>query len=231
MILENYILVWIRAIDDELQHIDRYKTYLNKEEILRASRFYFDHLTNDYIVCRGFAKWTISNLLNTSPQEVVFSKRENGKPYLANHEDLQFNISHAGRKVALVITLKNIIGVDIEYHDRSVDYIKLAKHFFSKTEYHEILNVKKEDLSASFFRCWTRKEAFIKALGDGLNFPLDLFAVNFAADKTPELLHTFWDEDEKERWQLFNIPFPKGENEDYSGAVAVRSKNKRLKFL
>jgi len=181
-------------------------------------------LTKDYIVCRGFCKSLIAKYLNIEPCDVHFRYGKNGKPYLDHGSKVQFNITHAGRIVALAMTACIELGVDVEYHDTSVDTIKLAKHFFAVDEYRHILSTSVEHRTQAFFECWTRKEALIKATGDGLSFPLHQFVVNFGTPNEARLLHTYWDPAEATDWQLYNISI----GEDYSGAIAIKAKDMKV---
>src|SRR5262249_38693376 len=112
------------------------------------------------------------------------------------------------------------IGIDVEKLRAQTDALKLAEHFFSSQERHELRNLPGEELHAAFFRCWTRKEAYIKAKGEGLSLPLHQFDVSIAPNQTQALLATRPEAKEASRWAISDVSIPLG----YAAAVAVEQK-------
>jgi 4'-phosphopantetheinyl transferase len=119
------------------------------------------------------------------------------------------------------------IGIDIEFIKTDFDPLKLAESFFSKNEIIALKAQSKEELGSAFFRCWTRKEFFIKAEGSGLSFPLDKFTVSLDSDHTAELLKTDWDLSEKDKWNLFSF----SPSAQYLGAIAARINKLEVTFF
>jgi len=226
MSLDYEIEIWMVDFDREHDKLKDYQLTLNDQELQRASQFKFDSLKSDFIICRGFVKTCLAKYLDTCAQAVNFSYLEKGKPFLEKDPSLHFNISHSGRKGVLAVTKNQRVGIDIEKHQINISFKKLASRFFSKNESNVICQMDGEKLCDSFYRCWTRKESFIKATGDGLSFPLELFEVNFSDQQPARLLNTFWNPEEKQKWQLFNLELPGG----YSGAIASESINKVLRY-
>jgi 4'-phosphopantetheinyl transferase len=134
-----------------------------------------------FIVSRGILRLLLSKYLETAPEKLVFKQGEYGKPYVQLNADqlsLQFNISHSKDLALFAFTLRNQIGIDIEYIREDFSYEEIAPRFFSKQESVILSALPKEQRREAFFTCWTRKEAFIKAIGEGLSFPLDRFDVD-----------------------------------------------------
>jgi len=141
-----------------------------------------------------------------------------GKPRLANAPiDLRFNLSHSSERALLAITIGHEAGVDIE-RERSIETLDLADRFFSAAESATLRALPPADQVPAFFRCWTRKEAFVKAIGNGLAFPLDGFEVSLAnADASQLLRSCSADPGVLDRWRILSVPAESG----YAAAVAT----------
>lgn len=216
---ENKIDFWYCNLGLNRSKLDAYFALLSNDEKARSSRFKFDRDRECYIISRGILRLLLAGYLRQEPHDFVFSYTQFGKPFLAVDGSLRFNISHSGNMAVFGFARNEEIGVDIEKIKDDFDILELAQNFFAQKEIEVLEHLPKEALPGAFFRCWTRKESFIKAEGSGLSFPLDQFAVSLAQDKPAELLTTQWDPNEKEHWQLFSyIPA-----EEYVAAVAIRS--------
>ena len=143
-------------------------TLLTPEETERYYRFSHMPSREMYLGARLFSKTLLSDLLGCSPDSIRFSLREGGKPYLKNHGDLHFNISHSAGVVAFISSERGEIGVDVE-EIRDRDCLNLARHFFSDDEIEELETFgSKEKMEECFFEIWTQKEAYLKGTGKGL---------------------------------------------------------------
>jgi len=120
--------------------------------------------------------------------------------------------------ILLGFVQKHIIGIDVEHTKREVDVKKIAECFFANEEVTSLFRLDQAYHTQAFYNCWTRKEAFIKAVGSGLSFPLDQFVVSLDATKEATLIETKWDAKEKDKWTLHTIE----PREDYIGAVSVK---------
>ncbi len=155
---------------------------LNKTEKQRAQRFAFAEHKEKFIITHGVLRILLSHYLRQDPKTIKFTHNKQGKPAIPNSE-LEFNISHSG-DLALFAFAKNIpIGVDVEAIKPKIEYEDIAKRFFSPTEYEQLLQIPTPTRKTAFFNCWTRKEAFIKAIGEGLSFPLSDFDVSVQETK------------------------------------------------
>jgi 4'-phosphopantetheinyl transferase len=131
--------------------------------------------------------------------------------------NLEFNLSHSGNIALCAVTRGTAIGVDVEHIRDLHDMQGLANRFFSAEEAAQLECEHEERRLASFFRCWTRKEAYVKAIGEGITCPLDSFAVSFGADDAPRLLHIDRDAAIAATWSMVTIDPAR----DYVGALAM----------
>jgi len=130
---------------------------------------------------------------------------------------LQFNLSHTHGLSLIALTSGRAVGVDIEQIRPIPDFASMAGQAFARQEIEALAGLPEEQHLRAFFACWTRKEAYLKALGDGLSRPLDSFAVSVAPDEPARLLWVAGDAEEASRWWFSGIdPLP-----DAIGAVAV----------
>lgn len=219
--------LWYCSFDLNQTHIPYYLTLLSSDEILKAKRFKFEIDRERFIISRGILRVLLGRYLKENPKEIEFEYSSYGKPFVLHNDNIKFNISHSGNMAVFGFVKDVEIGVDIEKIKEDFDVLKLAKSFFSKDEIVALEKQPKEELSRTFFRCWTRKESFIKAEGSGLSFPLDKFSVSMDTDDDAELLKTDWDFSEKLNWNLF--PFTPATQ--YIGALAVRNKLTKVSYF
>jgi 4'-phosphopantetheinyl transferase len=148
-----------------------------------------------------------------------FSYSAHGKPKLEGHPGnaLEFNVSHSDGMAIVSLARHSRLGVDIEKVRLDFEHQHIAERFFSDQEREQLRSMSPEEIPYAFFRCWTRKEAFIKALGEGLSHPLHQFDVELRATEPARLLSTRPDPAEVSRWSLFDIPVPAG----YLAALAM----------
>jgi 4'-phosphopantetheinyl transferase len=168
-------LWWIDLSKDPLT--ERWRRILSQEECQRAEGFYFDRHRINYVNAHLALRKILSMYHECQPSQLLFDKEKNGKPFLVRPSNtLEFNFSHSGEVALLALQLSQPIGVDIEViKERSI--LSLAKRYFSHKEASAVLNERtytKQQLK--FFQIWSQKEAFIKALGEGLRYPLDAFS-------------------------------------------------------
>ena len=209
------VVVWRIALAD----VDDFDpSDLSADERDRASRFQFDHVRSAFIRGRLFLRRVLARLLDRLPRELKFTSVANGKPTLAD-SDLAFNLSHSGGEAVLAAAGTGPVGVDIEVVSEDRDLLGLANRYFSADESKRLRELPESERVSAFYRCWTRKEAFIKALGEGLSRPLDSFSVVFEPNRSPEFLRIGDDPKGPGQWRLFNLDL----GGDLAGAVATVS--------
>lgn len=195
---------------------------LAPDEEERAGRFHFDRDRRRYVVARGLLRVILGQYLRRAPASLHFRYGAHGKPHVAAPEvALQFNLSHAGDVVLYAVTRRRRVGIDVERLDRLEDIASLALRVFSAREQAVFRRLPPEKRRAAFFACWTRKEAFIKAIGDGFSFPLEAFDVTVAPETPAALLRTRTDPEAAARWQMHDLAPGAG----YAAALAVEGRD------
>ena len=202
---------------------DRQETYfrtLAEDERARAGRFHFDELRRHFVVGRGFLRTLLARYLDAKPEAVRFSYGPYGKPMLDGKHSassLRFNASHSGEWALYGLVQDHEIGVDVEFVKEDFATEGIAERFFSAGEVETLNALTNEEKPAAFFRCWTRKEAYIKAIGSGLSHPLDTFDVTLAPGEPAALLRVEREPEAITRWSLFDLNVETG----YAAALAV----------
>lgn len=189
---------------------------LSEDERARAARFHFDVHRGRFVACRGLLRTLIAAQLGTAPRDIEFEYGPFGKPALAGGSELRFNVSHSGRYALLGFTRGRDVGLDIE-RVRTLDNLeRLAEMAFSPGEQEELRQVPVLSRSEAFFSGWTRKEAYIKARGDGLRRLAD-FDVSLGPAEPVRLRRVHAEPDEPARWSLTALtPVP-----GFAAAVCV----------
>jgi 4'-phosphopantetheinyl transferase len=212
------IHVWYRDLNFPFSQLEMCYELLSDDERERAARYHFDQHRNEFVLTRGTLRTLLGSYLEKSPASLAFSYSAQGKPYLAGEpSNLRFNVSHTEGLAALAFARESEIGVDVEKMRPEREAHKLAERFFSESERRFLSHISGRELHEAFFRCWTRKEAYIKAKGGGLSIPLDEFDVSIAKHEPVALLGTRPDPNEAGRWALHDLPVKVG----YAGALAV----------
>jgi 4'-phosphopantetheinyl transferase len=221
----NEVHVWCASLEAAPSTIQSLQHVLSAEEVARADRFRFARDRQHFIVARGLLRTLLGRYLQMAPEDLCFVYNAYGKPTLTtpsfpdNLSHLQFNLSHSRELALFAFTPTRLIGIDIEYMRADIEYEQLAKHYFSTYEYAMLQEVPAEMQREAFYRCWTRKEAYIKARGKGLSLPLDLFDVSLRPGEPAALLNSREDPQEHLRWSLHTLT--PGAN--YAAALAVQA--------
>ena len=217
--------VWRARLDEPAASLtalqENFLRTLAEDERVRASRFHFEKDRRRFVLARGFLRALLGRYLQTTPEEVSFSYGPYGKPALSGAgAPLRFNASHSHELAVYAFVEEHEIGVDVEYIKKDLMTEEIAQHFFSAAEIQSLSALPATEKTAAFFRCWTRKEAYIKAIGSGLSHPLDKFDVTLAPGEPATLLRDHLDPAAATRWSMFNL-----ELDDYAGALAVEGLN------
>lgn len=155
---------------------------LSSDEWARAERFRFASDRRRFLAARLLLRQGLGRYLGVEPGSLVFAYGPHGKPSLAENCGLKFNLSHCEDAALLAVAADVEVGVDIERLRAFDDAERLAAQFFAEGERSAFLAAPPEKRDAGFLRIWTRKEAYVKALGEGLSLPLrDFDALNGAA--------------------------------------------------
>lgn len=226
----NDIHLWCAKLDVLQDCVEQLAQHLSLDEQKRAERFRFERHRRRFIVARGLLRDILACYANVSPRHFEFSYSERGKPELAHHsmdKRLCFNISHSHELALYAITYEHRIGVDIEYTlNRKTDVEHLAKRFFLPHEYDVIRNTPPTHKHELFFKCWTIKEAYLKATGEGLA-GLEQVEISFAAGQPNGLLSIKQDSHAASRWSVYQLAIPKA---GYTAALVVEGRGYHLTF-
>jgi 4'-phosphopantetheinyl transferase len=212
--------VWRTSLELSAEHVQRLRQTLSADESARAERFYFETDRRHFIVARGVLRIVLSRYLGLDPGQLGFSYSSYGKPALGTPprgDGLRFNLSHSHELALYAVTHGREVGIDIEYMRDNVAADAIAEHYFSPHEVMTFRALPASQRREAFFTCWTRKEAYIKARGEGLSFPLNRFDVSLAPGEPAALLRTHGDPHEAARWSLQALAAGMG----YAAALAV----------
>jgi 4'-phosphopantetheinyl transferase len=193
---------------------------LDDGERARASRFVFERDRRRFAVGRARLRQLLASRLDIAPAEVELVHGAHGKPALSRRfadSGLRFNVSHSGDVVVYAFSRDREIGVDVEAVRALRDGDALAARVFSPREYEAYRALAPVDRPLGFFNGWTRKEAFIKALGEGLSLALDCFDVSLAPGEEATLLRVDRTHGDACGWQLYSFVPLSG----YVGAVVL----------
>lgn len=190
---------------------------LAEDELRRAEKYYTSELQNQYIVRRGILRTILSYYLDCFASEIEFCYSEWGKPQL-DGSLIHFNLSHSHDSVVVSVSTERLLGIDIEFNAPIPDMKRVAEHHFSPYEQKTLFALDESEQMTAFYRCWTRKEAFIKADGRGLGIDLDSFDVTLAPNYPPKLLRIEDNHTLATQWTMQNLPL---DGKNYLGAVLV----------
>lgn len=212
--------VWRASLGLADSHIDAMAELLSVDEQHRAGRFHFERDRRLFIAARGILRLLLGRYLSRPPHGLRFWYGPQGKPALAPEcggDELQFNLSHSHGLALFVLARGRGVGVDLEWIRPDLATEQIAAQFFAPREVLMLREVPVERRVEAFFNCWTRKEAYIKATGEGFSLPLGGFVVSLAPGEPAALLETVADAGEASRWCLRSLAPGPG----YVGALAV----------
>ncbi len=186
---DDVVHVWRVPLDVDSSLQDHCQSVLNDEEQQRADRFRASRQTQRFVVARGTLRHLLGVYLETDPRRLTFTYGEHGKPQLAScTQDLHFNVSHSGGVALMAFVRGREVGVDVERTEREVGWERVARRFFAGPELEELMALPAEQRRSGFFRCWTSKEAYMKATGRGITLGLGNFAVRVDPARPAKLL-------------------------------------------
>lgn len=195
---------------------------LSDDERARASRFKVEDARRSFIVSRAFLRTILGEVLGCAPETILFGEGDHGKPFLAGAHSgsgIEFNVSHSGDVFLYAVSRGRPVGVDVERKNEGREIEKLAQRYFAPAEARLLLEeAPPKDRLDSFYRCWTRKEAYLKARGTGLTTKLHTFEVTFLPGVPPAMVHTGVVGEDPATWRVFDVPVPNG----YVAALVAR---------
>ena len=187
----NEIHVWHAALDREDHVVGQLESTLSLEEKARADRFHFANDRKRFAVARGLLRELLGAYLRQAPAHLEFSYGQHGKPALSGGNSLGglcFNLSHSANLVVYAIARERNLGIDVEHVRPDSAGDDIAQRYFSAREVKDLRTLPPENRVEGFFNCWTRKEAYLKATGMGLQIALDSFAVSLLPNQPAQFL-------------------------------------------
>lgn len=199
-------------------------THLSSNELERASRFKIPVERDRFLAAHAILRELLGGYLEQPPASLLIETESRGKPRLSPRpgaSDLRFNLSHSHGSALFAFSLNREVGVDIEKIRPEFVREGIAEQYFSAREQRDLEDIPSELRVEAFFRCWTRKEAYIKARGEGLAIPLDSFSVSLK----PHGLARLRSQD-SERWKLYSLPTAPG----FAAALVVEGSECRVLY-
>jgi 4'-phosphopantetheinyl transferase len=213
---------WCAGLDVPPETCARLFATLTADERARSARFQFERDRRRFIVARGVLRDLLGRYLQTSPGQIRFVYNAFGKPDLGPEfaSRLKFNLSHSADVVLIAIATGANVGVDLEHIRELPDCAEIARRFFSATEVDYLSRLPGHLYPEAFFSCWTKKEAYLKACGEGMATRLKSVSVPLTTDPAdaPVDFHVAsTDLVPAKRWSLYTLrPAP-----GYAGALAI----------
>jgi 4'-phosphopantetheinyl transferase len=220
--------LWCVSLDRPPSPLRSLEETLSQDERERALRFRFSRERRRYAAGRGLLRAVLASYLDVDPGTLTFSYTAYGKPSLTplrESADLRFNLSRSQDWLLIGVARGRDIGVDVECLRPKSDLLTIARRFFAPAESAVLDSLPDAARTRAFFECWTRKEAFIKAVGEGLSIPLDSFEVAFGPGLEPALLRLRGSRQAADEWSIWGLAPAPG----VSAAVAVKARGLSLR--
>jgi 4'-phosphopantetheinyl transferase len=221
--------VWRADLDVPGEDVERFGQQLSADEHARAGRLRFERDRKRYITGRGILREILARYIGTEPAALCFSYGEHGKPELVGEGEygLRFNVAHADAVFLCAVAESHEVGVDVERVEHFDGIDDVAEEMFSLAERAVYRSLPPDERVDAFAACWTRKEAFIKAIGEGLSYPLHQFDVSLAPGDTPALLRIGGSLDAAAHWCMAAM----NPAADYVAAVVAAASVHRFRYL
>jgi 4'-phosphopantetheinyl transferase len=203
--------VWSIPLDLPESVVPDCKSWLSSDERVRAERFIRPVDRRRYVVAHAALRFLLARYAGGDPQSLSLVAGPQGKPALANGGELglAFNLSHSGELAAIAMSQRNNVGIDIECVRAVPEAATIAKAYFSPAEVSSLGAASPSEFDRDFLICWTRKEAFVKALGGGLSIPLDRFDVDIRLE-SPAILRVDDEHAPAHAWTMIHLdPSPR----------------------
>jgi 4'-phosphopantetheinyl transferase len=223
---DNDVHVWLARLALPAPVLRRMEALLSADEREQAARFRFEKDRNHHVATRGILRSILGAYLSVEPAQLQFTGNSFGKPSLAHDSGppLRFNLSHSHGLALYAITRAREVGIDLEFIRPDIATEPIAGKFFAPSEVAKLRGLAPDLQTSAFFDCWTRKEAYIKARGDGLSRRLNSFSVAFGPGEAPAVLHADDDPQASTRWSLLELVAPDG----YAAALVVEGQGVRV---
>jgi len=221
--LAGHVIVWIAHVSKAQDSLIFLEPCLDVRDRERAARFRFPEDRARFVLGRGLLRKCLGRYLQRTPEAIELAYTDRGRPILPQDKTIQFSISHTHDLVAIALTSNACVGIDLEYVQPHWDFPDLAKRIFSEEDLRAFQALPGHEAPAAFFRAWTRKEAYLKACGEGITEGLRQISVPFGPEDACAVKDTR-DESAARAWRLLALPVPA----DYMGCLACDNLDKQL---
>lgn len=184
---DQEVHVWKFDLEAHDEILEEYLLVLSDDEREKAGQFKFTLHHDRYILSRGILRHLLAAYLRIQPSQVQITYNAFGKPY-CNVKDVFFNASCSENLLIIGFSKENELGIDVEFTNRKMGETDIADRFFSSKEIHQFKALEASEKIEAFYSCWTKKEAYVKAKGEGLSIPLDSFSVDIAFQEKSRIL-------------------------------------------
>ncbi len=215
---KDEVHLWTISLARSEVELARLRELLTAEEYARACCYRPRQARDQFIASRGLLRLVLAGYLAIDPARVRFRTEQTSKPYLAGGGP-HFNVSHSGEIGLIAVTNWGEIGVDVERVRAMPTHLDMAQRYFAPGEVQALTRLPPGAREQAFFHIWTRKEAFVKAIGVGLAHGLERFEVSVPPDDPARLLHIDGDRAKAETWSMTSFEPAAG----YVGALAVQT--------
>jgi 4'-phosphopantetheinyl transferase len=223
--LAGHIVVWMARISQAQESLADLEPCLDLRDRERAARFRFPEDRARFTLGRGLLRKCLGEYLQQTPETIELAYTDRERPVLAQDDGIQFSISHTHDLVAVAVTADARIGLDLEYVQTYPDLAEMARQILSEKDLRTFAALPRNEALIAFFRVWTRKEAYLKARGEGIAEALQDISVSLGPEETSSITDKR-DGAAAQRWRLLSLPVP----EKYMGSIACDDAQKRLQF-
>lgn len=226
---KDQVDVWCLSLELEEASLDSLQRLLSEDELMKAGRFLVERAKKHFIAARGFLRRLIGHYLKEKPERLLFQYGPQGKPSPAGKFEatgISFNVSHSHGMALYAVAWNKAVGVDIEKIDSNTSCIDIAERFFSPYEIEVLRNLTGDRQRRGFFNCWTRKEAYLKARGEGISSSLSRFDVSLVPGEPAVLLAHRTDPGEIFRWSFEDLDV----HPDYAAAVVMEGRGTEVRL-
>lgn len=225
----NCVHIWRGSLLSSDELLDENQQLLHPEELARAQRFKFDRHRNGFITARALLRKILGLYLRLPANEIELQSTSHGKPFIITHKlpELRFNLSHSHERVLYAFCLDRDVGIDIELIKPGYADSGIPERFFSRSEVEVLRSIAADRQAEGFFNCWTRKEAIIKAIGQGLSLPLSAFDVTLKPGGEARVLDMRIPEIDKKNWKIWDIKVDNA----YKAALALQGDAVELSYF
>ena len=222
------------SLPGAVERLARLREYLSAEELQRGNRLLDREKRDRFLAGRAILREILAGYLGEEPGSIRLSEGEFGKPHLSDHLDadsITFNLSHAGDLLLVAVAAGSEVGVDLEQVRldlADLPYRTMAERYFSPREQEDLFSLPASEQIDAFYRCWTRKEAYLKGTGTGFSQPSNGFDMALLPDQPAALLAHRGAPAEVGKWSISDVQVPQG----YCAAVAVEDAGEiKVSFL